>query len=86
MFTAPEDFRPGGGETTAELSTRSVAAWHALPEQGLVVVVTHGGPIAAVRTMLANASLTDIVNYRIRVGSIVAFGVPEGMAIDCRAP
>lgn len=72
MFTDPARYRPGGGETTAELVVRSAAAWAALPAQGAVVVVSHGGPIAAIRTMLAGAPLTEIVNYRVGTGSITA--------------
>jgi broad specificity phosphatase PhoE len=72
MFTDPAGYRPGGGETTAELVARSREAWDALPQQGLVVVVSHGGPIAAIRTMLAGAPLTEIVNYRVSTGSVTA--------------
>jgi broad specificity phosphatase PhoE len=72
MFTDPARYRPGGGETTAELVERSTAAWAALPARGVVVVVSHGGPIAAVRTMLAGAPLTEIVNYRVGTGSVIA--------------
>ena len=71
MFTDPEHYRPGGGETTAELVARSTEAWRALPSGGLVAVITHGGPIAAIRTMLARAPLTDIVNYRVTTGAII---------------
>jgi alpha-ribazole phosphatase len=71
MLSRPHHFRPGGGETTAELAERSVAAWHALPRYGLVVVVTHGGPIAAVRAMRAGAPLRDMARYRVAEGSIV---------------
>lgn len=46
MIDAPESFRPGGGETTRELAVRSVAAWLRLPA-GNGIVVSHGGPIAA---------------------------------------
>jgi broad specificity phosphatase PhoE len=46
MIDAPETFRPGGGETTFELSERVTAAATVLPE-GRGIVVTHGGPIAA---------------------------------------
>jgi broad specificity phosphatase PhoE len=70
MVTDPQGFRPGGGETTAELFHRTVAAWNALPAKGDIVVVTHGGPIAAIRTMLANAPLTGILDYRVDTGSI----------------
>jgi alpha-ribazole phosphatase len=71
MFVDPHLYRPGGGETTAELYARATDAWHALPSEGLIVVVTHGGPIAAVRTMLAGAPLTEIVNYRVGTGTII---------------
>jgi alpha-ribazole phosphatase len=70
MITDPHGYRPGGGETTAELYHRSLDAWHALPPAGDIVVISHGGPIAAVRTMLARAPLTDILDYRVGTGSI----------------
>lgn len=46
MIDAPDSFRPGGGETTDELAARAAAALAACPP-GRVIVVTHGGPIAA---------------------------------------
>ncbi len=46
MIDAPGTFRPGGGETTDELAERAHAAMLALPK-GSGIVVTHGGPIAA---------------------------------------
>ena len=72
MFTDPASYRPGGGETTAELSARSAAAYDALPQEGVIVVISHGGPIAAVRTMLAGVPMADILNYRVATGSITA--------------
>lgn len=46
MLTAPETFRPGGGETTTELSQR-VLAWRCdLPAEIDALVFCHGGPIA----------------------------------------
>lgn len=71
MLSHPDHYRPGGGETTAELAERSVAAWHALPLSGLAVVVTHGGPIAAVRAMLAKAPMRDLASFTISKSSIV---------------
>lgn len=68
MLTDPAKFRPGGGETTSELSKRSVRAWRALPAGGLIVVVTHGGPIACVRATLAGATLRELADYRIPEG------------------
>ena len=47
MIDAPEQYRPGGGETTAELGARVHAWFRALPAGGLVVAATHGGPVAA---------------------------------------
>ncbi|NJS15676.1 MAG: histidine phosphatase family protein [Sphingopyxis sp.] len=47
MIDAPGVFRPGGGETTNELADRVAAAWERLPA-GDGIVVTHGGPIAAI--------------------------------------
>jgi broad specificity phosphatase PhoE len=72
LFTEPETFRPGGGETTSELAARSLAAWDSLPERGLVAVITHGGPIAAIRTTLASAPLHAIVHYTVSTGAVVS--------------
>jgi broad specificity phosphatase PhoE len=46
MIDAPGSFRPGGGETTLELARRSALAWESLPP-GFGIVISHGGPIAA---------------------------------------
>lgn len=72
LFTQPATYRPGGGETTAELSQRCMAAWQSLPEHGLIAVISHGGPIAAVRTSLASAPLQEIVHYTVGTGAVVA--------------
>lgn len=71
MVTDPERFRPGGGETGLQLSVRATAAWLALPCTGNVVVVTHGGPIAAVRTALAGAPLGRMSEFIPALGEIV---------------
>lgn len=47
MVSDPENYRPGGGETTFELRDRVMQWFEALPPDGLTVAVTHGGPIAA---------------------------------------
>ncbi|MBX5462357.1 MAG: histidine phosphatase family protein [Steroidobacteraceae bacterium] len=72
LLTAPDRFRPGGGETTQELAERSLAAWNALPQETLVVVVSHGGPIATLRALLAGAPLEHVLQYRVATGSITA--------------
>ncbi|WP_448660541.1 histidine phosphatase family protein [Sphingomonas sp. CJ99] len=46
MIDLPDRFRPGGGETTFELADRVARAAQRLPG-GPGIVVTHGGPIAA---------------------------------------
>lgn len=63
MLTHPDDFRPGGGETTAELVARSHCAWDSLPPTGTIVVVTHGGPIAAILALRAGAPVRDIARF-----------------------
>lgn len=50
MIDDPHHFRPGDGETTMDLARRSLAAFGRLPP-GRVLVVTHGGPIAAILGM-----------------------------------
>jgi broad specificity phosphatase PhoE len=47
MVSQPDDFRPGGGETTRELADRIWNWYQARQASGLTVAVTHGGPIAA---------------------------------------
>lgn len=70
MMTDPHGFRPGGGETTAELAERACAAFDALPS-GPVVVITHGGPIAALRARAAGAALEALVAHVPSTGTIV---------------
>jgi alpha-ribazole phosphatase len=71
MLASPHDFRPGGGETTADLSARALTAFNALPRDGLTVVISHGGPIAAVRASLAAAPLPEIARFLIPTGTPV---------------
>lgn len=71
MLSSPHDFRPGGGETTADLATRALSAFNSLPRDGLTVVISHGGPIAAVRASLARASFPEITRFLIPTGSLV---------------
>lgn len=58
MVNTPASFRPGGGETTVELAARALDALRALPK-GRVVVVTHGGPIASIRGLRAEAAVHE---------------------------
>jgi broad specificity phosphatase PhoE len=58
MIDDPAGFRPGGGETTFEMRDRVVEGLAALPV-GRCVVVTHGGPVAALRGTLAQQEVRD---------------------------
>lgn len=56
MIDAPDNFRPGGGETTTEMIERIALALSGLPS-GRTAVVTHGGPVAAARLIDASQSV-----------------------------
>lgn len=58
MIGDPEGFRPGNGETTMELAARSLAALRGLPSKR-VLIVTHGGPIAAIVGTLQARAVRD---------------------------
>lgn len=61
MINAPQTFRPGGdGETTQELINRIGAALADLPGAGVIVLVCHGGPIAAARMLVEGKLIADI--------------------------
>lgn len=57
MLTEPHSFRPGGGETTAEMWDRTWLAWEALPPCPRIAVISHGGPIACVRALRQNGTI-----------------------------
>lgn len=71
MMTDPHGFRPGGAETGAELAARCIDAWHALPTDGLVVVVAHGGSIGTLRAVASGAALDDVLRFVPELGEIV---------------
>lgn len=71
MMTDPAGFRPGGGETGVELSRRVLAAWRDLEGCGTTLVVTHGGPIAALRTALAGAPLERMIDFVPPHGAVI---------------
>jgi broad specificity phosphatase PhoE len=48
----PADYAPRDGETTFALRDRVLAWYRRLPPDGLMVAITHGGPIAALRGTL----------------------------------
>lgn len=55
----PAGFRPPAGETTAELAARVLAWYRRLSADGVIVAVTHGGPIAALRGFLLELPARD---------------------------
>lgn len=71
MIDAPDDFRPGGGETTGELSERIKMAVHALPGTRSVIIITHGGPIACVCAARAGAKLQQLAAFVPPTASII---------------
>lgn len=73
MIDAPASFRPGGdGETTCAMIERVSCALAALPVYDRVVVVTHGGPIAALRCLIEGTPLTHIAHGIIPPATFVA--------------
>ena len=72
MIDAPDSFRPGGGETTTELADRAVLALSRLPDWR-VAVVSHGGPIAALRGRQAGMPVRDWLALVPRLGDACEF-------------
>lgn len=58
MIDDPAGFRPGGGETTFEMRDRVLAGLAGLPG-GRCLVVTHGGPIAAIIGTVGGLGVRD---------------------------
>lgn len=71
MITAPDTFRPGGGETTVQLFERIKKAWLCIPQLSRIAIVTHGGPIACVRALQQNASIDLLPKFIPKVGEVV---------------
>jgi broad specificity phosphatase PhoE len=55
MIDAPLSFRPGGGETTDALAQRVMRWFREMDSAQGILVITHGGPAAALRGTLAGA-------------------------------
>lgn len=60
MIDAPDRFRPGGGETTAEFAKRIEQALAALPDVQSIAIIAHGGSIACVRALHDGAPLNQL--------------------------
>lgn len=72
MMTDPEGFRPGGGETGRELADRVAAAWDDLDPGGDILIVAHGGSIAALRTAVDHRPIDRMIDYVPRHGATIA--------------
>ena len=72
MMTHPDSFRPGGGETGAALMARVEAAWDALGPGFDILVVSHGGPIAALRALLTGHNPKEVAGLIPQHGEIIA--------------
>ena len=73
LIHQPGTYRPPGGETTHELRDRVMAWYGRRPTDGLVVAVTHGGPIAALRGTLQGKEPVAWVDLIPSTGSWVAW-------------
>lgn len=71
MMTDVAGFRPGGGETGADLIARVRAAWSAIPTRGAILVIAHGGSIAALRCWLAGAPPERMADFIPACGEVV---------------
>ena len=74
MVNDPGGWRPPGGETTFELRDRALDWYRDLPRDGVIVAVTHGGPIAALLGTLARAPVCEWLALVPRLGGIVTAG------------
>ncbi len=83
MIDAPDSFRPGGGETTAELAARVLRWFHALPPEGDVAAASHGGPIAALVGSLRGEAARDWLAHVPRPGEGVLL-LSDGRALPWR--
>jgi broad specificity phosphatase PhoE len=72
MMHDPDGYRPGGGETGADLAGRVAAAFADLPTGGTVIVISHGGPIATLRACRAQRPLTEAMHFIPEPGTIIA--------------
>jgi broad specificity phosphatase PhoE len=83
MLTDPQRFKPGGGETTAEMVARIRQALARLPSASCGLVVTHGGPIAAARLILSgSAEVSDLMQWVIKPGGFVILDRRDSISVQ----
>lgn len=71
LLAEPATFAPPGGETAFAMRDRVLGWYRSLPMAGLIVAVTHGGPIAALRGTLAGLPPSEWPQLIPRHGEIV---------------
>ena len=76
LIDAPESYRPPGGETTHELRDRALSWYRGRPTDGPILVVAHGGPIAAIRGVLAGRPARDWLDLIPPPGGVVEVSAP----------
>lgn len=78
LIDAPETYRPGEGETTHELRDRAMGWYGRRPTDGPILVVAHGGPIAAIRGVLAGKPAAQWPGLIPPPGGVVELATPPG--------
>jgi len=71
LLLDPANYAPPGGETTLALRDRVHRWYRRLPPEGLVVAITHGGPIAALRGALRSLTVDHWPELIPACGSII---------------
>ena len=76
LASEPDTYAPPGGETVNALRDRMVSWARALPHQGRIVAISHGGPISALRRTLAEHELVNWTDLVPAHGEILTFQLP----------
>lgn len=71
MISAPGSFRPGGGETTNDVIARIKRALEKLPNTPVIVILSHGGPIACARLIRNNLLVSSLPSLIPALGETV---------------
>lgn len=76
MIDDPHGFRPGEtGETTGELIVRVQSALGQLPNRARIVLISHGGPIAAARLLHSGGAISELASQIIPQGSFAELAI-----------
>ena len=76
MIDDPHGFRPGGaGETTGELVARAKRGLEQLPGHERIVLISHGGPIAAAQMVLRGGEISALAALIIPQGTFAELAI-----------